>query len=575
MHKKYLRRTITVIAILAMLAGICAVPALASGFQHEAEAKILNNLSLMEGMGLGDPVNRIQGLIFALKAAGLKDEVEALTDSEAARILENVIDAAEIPTWGRKWAAYAVKNNYTTGVDASIHPRIKFAPLQEVSGRAFLTWILKIGMGYSDVGTNNAVDVAVKSGVISKAQAGELEIKTALIRDDAAGILYGACKNGVNADGTAFIQSLVNIGFIPMDKAVDAGFTVSPPVKEIGIDKVEAIAQDKIAITLKGEFNSFVAEDLLVTRRASIKESKGDFASDPQTIKITHASTSLIGRNTVVTLTLAEKLACDLNTPVYVFVVGNASKNNYGQTLKVDYNKAYPVADRIAPVLYDDGDKDTPKSYEKENGRVADYLDVNIDRNLFTLYFSEGLQAYNAEELKKAGEDLVLVMGGKQLVNGKDYEVYSIIHDKVTIMLLSDDYIGYDGEIRIRTADKVNYLKDYNGNAVAPFDIKAEVVLAGAFKTVMITAPDTVEITITEKLAGWKGDFDSFLTFELEGKKTALKHYEVKEDKIILKLGRNLAPGEQFRVVYKPTGESGLIDLKGIFVYEFSFTMIR
>ena len=71
---KSLKRALAAITIFAVIAAISAFPSLAAGFRYEAEAKTLNDLKLMEGMGLGDRVNRIQGLIFAIKAAGLKDK---------------------------------------------------------------------------------------------------------------------------------------------------------------------------------------------------------------------------------------------------------------------------------------------------------------------------------------------------------------------------------------------------------------------------------------------------------------------------------------------------------------------
>ena len=145
---KHFKKALAMITVIALLASICIVPVLADGFRYEAEAEVLNELKLMEGMGLGDRVNRLQGLIFAIKAAGKKDEVDNMSDWEVERILANVVDADQIPDWGRKWTAYAVANGYTTGVDASILPKVKFAPLQEVSGKSFLVWILKIGMGY-------------------------------------------------------------------------------------------------------------------------------------------------------------------------------------------------------------------------------------------------------------------------------------------------------------------------------------------------------------------------------------------------------------------------------------------
>jgi hypothetical protein len=145
-----LKKILAVITVIAMIASMLVVPALAEGFQYEDEATILNKLGLMEGYGLGDDTNRLQGLIFAIKAAGKASEVNAMTDEEAAAILaEKVVDADEVLAWGIKWAAYAVKNGYTSGTDASVAPKIKFSPLKGISVTELLVWVMNIGMGYN------------------------------------------------------------------------------------------------------------------------------------------------------------------------------------------------------------------------------------------------------------------------------------------------------------------------------------------------------------------------------------------------------------------------------------------
>jgi hypothetical protein len=574
---KSLKRALAAITIFAVIAAIFAFPSLAAGFRYEAEAKILNDLKLMEGMGLGDRVNRIQGLIFAIKAAGLKDEVDAMSDTEVATILKNVTDADQIPPYGRKWAAYAVKNNFTTGVDASILPKVKFAPLQEVSGTSFLVWVLKIGMGYSEVGTGNAVSEAVKCGVINEAQVRELGGKTALTRDDAAGILYGACKNGINADGRPFIQYLADVGFLTEEQVAAAGFEIPEMPKEVGIDKAEAVEPDRIAITVKGNFKDFKADDLLITTSSDITDSRGSLRTDLKPIKITKVEARLnSSRNTVVTLTLGEKLSNDLNPQVYVYVVGNESVNTYGQTLNKDYRKAYPVADRIAPKLRDDGDNGTPTDIEKQNGWVADYLYADSWENYLVRHFSEELQPLGEADLAQAGSDLMLIAGGNNLVNGRDYEISAVFSNYVTVRLISDNSIGFDGNMRIKTADRVNYLKDLNGNALAQFTIDFEAAFSGWLKTLMLPASDTIQIIMTDRLSGWKGDINSFITVEIDGTRIDDIRFSVEDGKLYIHLPRVMSPGETAKIVYEPVyGESGLIDQKNVIEYGFTATIMR
>ena len=237
---KKLKKIIALVAVIAMLASMMVVPALAESFKYEKEAVVLNQLGLMAGYGLGDPVNRVQGIIFALKAAGKAEEVEAMTDIEAAYIVSQyVVDAAQVPDWGKKWVAYAVKYGYTSGVDASVAPKVKFAPMQKMAASEFLVWLMNIGMGYK-VGTNNSIDEARNAGIITLTQEIELRVKDALIRDDIAGILYGACKNGVCADGRTFIQSLIDAGFISEVAAIAAGF-IEPQKPEPVPDELEVV----------------------------------------------------------------------------------------------------------------------------------------------------------------------------------------------------------------------------------------------------------------------------------------------------------------------------------------------
>ena len=93
-----LKKILAVITVVAMMATMMVIPALAESFTYENEAKVLNELGLMAGYNLGDEVTRVQGITFAIKAAGKASEVEAMSDEEAAQILADmVVDASEVP----------------------------------------------------------------------------------------------------------------------------------------------------------------------------------------------------------------------------------------------------------------------------------------------------------------------------------------------------------------------------------------------------------------------------------------------------------------------------------------------
>ncbi len=248
-----LKKVFAVILAVALMASMM-VPALAA-VSHEAEALKLQAIGLMAGgpadLKLEEGVTRVQGLTFAIRAAGKEADAIAMTDAEVAAELAKFTDADKIPAWAKKYTAYAIKNNITVGVGGG-----KFAPLEPISGTSFLVFLLKSGMGYADVTTGNVVDVAYAAKVLSVSEALTYGTKTALIRDDAAAILYGAAKNGVNKDGKTLIQSLIDSGFVAKDDAVDAGFIEAAPAK---FEVVDVSADNLIQAVV--EFNQPADKD--------------------------------------------------------------------------------------------------------------------------------------------------------------------------------------------------------------------------------------------------------------------------------------------------------------------------
>lgn len=433
-----LKKVFAVITVIAMIATMMVVPALAEGLKYENEAKVLNDLGLMQGYGLEDKVNRTQGLIFAIKAAGKAAEVEAMTDEKAAAILaEKVVDADQVPTWAVKWVAYAVDKGYTSGVDASVAPKVKFAPLQEVSGTSFLVWLMKIGMGY-EVGTDTAVSEAVNAGVITLNQAMELGTKAELIRDDAAGILYGACKNGVCADGTRFIESLIKAGFITKDAAIAAGFVEAEPEK---LEVVDVTADNLKQLVVKfnapikeagDEDNYSIETD---DAQATIdKDSKFNLSDDKKTVVIT--MTKAAAQNEVIDLKikdiesesglkLAETTVEDIEMKDTTLPVAESAEVVGKYTIKVTFSE--PIA---AP-----GDKDDPDDFFSVDD--GDYIiekieKVNNDTELNVTLYS-------------ALEEGTVTIEAKPKI--KDYAGYGITKKTFTVDVVEDEtapvIVGY------------------------------------------------------------------------------------------------------------------------------------
>jgi hypothetical protein len=225
------------------------VPALAANTYGDEALKLqaINVFAGPEDLKLDEGVTRIQGLTFAIRAAGKDDDALAMEDEEVDTILADWTDADSIPQWGRKYAAYAIKNSITVGLSAT--EKI-FGALNPISGTSFLVFIMKAGMGYADVTTADVIDAAVEAGILSAGQAIEFGQKEALIRDDAAGILYGAFTTGVNADGTKLIDAYIASGATTLEDAIEAGFAEEEVPEELDIVSVYAPNLKQIVVEL-------------------------------------------------------------------------------------------------------------------------------------------------------------------------------------------------------------------------------------------------------------------------------------------------------------------------------------
>ncbi len=207
------RAAIAIILVLTILSSFI-VPAIGqTNTLHTQEASVLQQIGLMAG-GLADQnltgeMSRLQGLIFAIRASGKASVAEAMTDDEVKAQLSKFTDSGNIPTYGKKYVAYAVVNKITLGIGNN-----KFGALDPISGTSFLVFLLKTGMGYTGVNTSNVVDMAAEANVIPLSHKELYKSKPALIRDDAAIILYHAVLGGKNDDGENFIDSLIESGFV-------------------------------------------------------------------------------------------------------------------------------------------------------------------------------------------------------------------------------------------------------------------------------------------------------------------------------------------------------------------------
>jgi len=290
--KKLLAVILTVVMITSMM-----IPALAAN-TYEAEALKLQAINVFAGgpedLKLDEGVTRIQGLTFAIRIAGKDAEALAMDDAEVAEILADWTDADSIPAWGKKYAAYAIKNGITVGLSAT---QKIFGAMNPITGTSFMVFIMKSGMGYADVTTANVLDAAVNAGIVTASQAVTFAEK-ALIRDDAAAIMYGAFATGVNADGTKLIDAYIASGATTKEAAIAAGFVKVEAPKEFKVESVKALNLRQIEV----KFNKEVDEDSAIDSDNYSVDTDGN-------VDLTNANFSLQDDNktVIITLPLADK----------------------------------------------------------------------------------------------------------------------------------------------------------------------------------------------------------------------------------------------------------------------------
>lgn len=444
-----LKRVFAVIITVAMLATMM-VPALAEA-SHLEEARKLQKIGLIAGtsdadLNLEGSLNRIQGIAFAIRAAGKEDDAFALTDEEVAEILADVVDADDIPGWngnGPKYVAYAVKTGMTIGVDATILPKVKFAPMAPMSGAQFLTFLLK-SMGYKDATTNNAADIANQDAkFLSAGQAVQYVTKDQLLRDDCAAILYSAAMKGVNADGKRFIEALIESGDVDEAKAVEAGFVLPAPTE---LKALEASASNlkEIVVKFNDALNKDAAEDK-ANYTVYVNDSKLNDGIDK--VKL-----NADGKSVTIVLKVANVMA---NQNKFKVVVGTGVKSAAGIALKEEVELSGTAFDITIPeaVSAQQTGPDTFKVFFSEPVQLTS-AEFKVDNNrYFVADVTSGDDGYSATvklyTTLPVGEHKVEVSGYK------DYVPYTGLAKELTFVASKDEVAPEVASIEKATPNEV------------------------------------------------------------------------------------------------------------------------
>ena len=442
-----LKKLFAVVMTVAMLASLM-VPALAAdSFKYEAEAKKLYDLGLFQGNSatsyepdLGTSLNRQAGLALAIRLMGKDAEVDAMTAEEISTQLAKIVDADEITEWAKPYAAYAVKNGLTNGIDANILPNVKFGAQLDLTGKEFIYFVLK-AMGYQ-VAWDDVLTKAAAVGMLSAGDAVTFGTTAVLNRDSAVGIMASAL-GGTTSAGVVLAQALVDAGAVSAEATAEAGFLDPSDAPTEAPEELTFTASTDNLVQIYVEFDREVDKDSA--------EDEDNYSVTDSEVK----NASLQDDGVTVILTLKEgrdqQDVADLTIKNVKDIDGNAINET---TIEVDF------LDTTIPSIVDASvaGKNTFKVILSEpvNPDEVDESAVTVkDANDSKIFVKEiKLQNNNTEALislystLKEGE-ISLSIGSKTF---EDYAQFSVIGKSFDLLVTPDEedpvVVGYESAKR-------------------------------------------------------------------------------------------------------------------------------
>ncbi len=231
------------------------------------KAAVLKELKLYAGTDVNDPAKGLEAalkvqdsLIWLATEFGYKAEAEKLTDEDAAKILEKFEDAKDVSDYAKKVVAYSVQEGIIAGSKTN-DGKFYIRPTASVTAARFATFMLQ-GMGYKLTGSYTEAVAQLKEVEGSKID----DVAGDLTRDAAVGFMYGILT-AKTASGKTVAENL-----LAADSSLQATlskYSLLPVNGSIAVDSVKAVANNKVAVTLKEEANATAADFAIVKKNTT------------------------------------------------------------------------------------------------------------------------------------------------------------------------------------------------------------------------------------------------------------------------------------------------------------------
>lgn len=249
------------------------------------KAAVLKELKLYAGT---DDTNPAAGLESALKVQdaliwlatefGYKAEADKLTDEDATKALAKFADAKDVSDYAKKVVAYSAQEGIIAG-EKDKAGKLYVKPAASVTAARFATFIVK-GLGYDLTGSFTEAVAQLSEVEGAKIDA---EATGDLTRDAAVGFMYGVLTAKTDSGKTVAENLLAADSSL---QTVLSKNSLLPVNGTLAVDTVKAVANNKVAITLKEAAAASAADFAIVKKGTTTAVAVKDIAKESDTLYV-------------------------------------------------------------------------------------------------------------------------------------------------------------------------------------------------------------------------------------------------------------------------------------------------
>lgn len=317
----YIRRVITLLLIICMLASSLLPVIGQSTLDTTEKAAVLNKLGLISGDGKGNynlngSLKRYEAAVFIIKLLGKSDELDQNKDTLKYTSFTDV----KSTSWYAPYVGYCQANKIISGVGSN-----KFGVDTNLTEQAFLSMVMTV-LGYSsseDFKWNSTVfKKAYEIGLVKDAQyLGKTKDNINYTRKEVVEIMYNALTLKLKGSNNTLIQQLIASGALEKDVVTSAGIIIDSMVTKI--NQVTPLGTKRLKIELNEVINSIDSNSIKIYE-SSIKDRTLDVAISSHSGSEIILDTSVQAENMLYTVEIDSAVDMDGN------VTSNLSYNFTG-----------------------------------------------------------------------------------------------------------------------------------------------------------------------------------------------------------------------------------------------------